>query len=96
MTSGLRRELFGVDQAQTFLQWIDAEAVPGQIQEGEGRYDSEVHSIVLAQQGHRALGHQGRTGHGVDDGFGRLGLGASATSRSTMARYSSSKVSAAS
>ena len=62
-----RSERGGVDETDPLGQRVDAECRPGQVQEGERRDDRDLDPVVGAQQLDGALGHERRSGHGVDD-----------------------------
>ncbi len=66
---GLERA--GVDQPHPLGERVDAERRPGQVQEGECRQDGHLDPAVGTQQVDAPLGHQRRSGHGIDDRFGR-------------------------
>ena len=82
----LSLELGPVDQPDAGRDRVDAEPRPGEVEEGEGRDDRDVHPRVGPQQLDGALGDQWRAGHAVDDGFALSGRAAAAamTRSSTM------------
>ena len=73
----------GVDEPHPFGQGVDTQRDPGQVQEGEGGTGGHLNPAVSPQQVDAALGHQRRSGHCIDDGFG-CSLAAAATSASTI------------
>jgi hypothetical protein len=53
------RELLGIDQLDARAERVDAESLPGQVQERQAGNDGEIHPAVVAQQLDGAFGHQG-------------------------------------
>ena len=54
----LPRELLGIHQAHPGAEGIDADALPGQVEEREAGHHGQFHPAIAAEQLDGSLGHQ--------------------------------------